>query len=614
MSPFEALLQLESAKAANVHRRSGTGSAVIYLRVSTQRQMNTASDVDPEGNSIATQREATVARARKLGAPIAEEFVEPGHSAQSIGKRKEFMRMIRYLDANPEVRYVIIYIRSRIFRNFNDATLTESILASLGITLISVKEDFGEGPTADVVKGVVDLMNHLQVRQGGEDISAKMRHKAMNGGTTGLAPLGYRNVPKEVDGRFINGITIDPKRAPLITWAFAEYATGEYSLVRLQDALTELGLTTRRTPKRGERPVSRQQLAKILRDPYYIGMVRYKGDVYPGRHEPLIAPDVYERVQQVMDARMQRNQRDIVHNHFLRGMMQCGRCAAEGRSRQLIYSQATNARGDQYEYYLCAGRQDGTCDLPHLPVQLVEAAVRQEVQALRLTPETVETMRRAEQAHLEDRLAVERDARKRIKRELADLGGKEERLLDLVADGTLDTDKVRERLAKLQVQREGLSQRLETTDVFLQQESDTLLAYLRLLERPGAFYTAAKDTVRRKLLRAYFRQIWIDDDGHQVRSTAQRQPMVAQIEAAAQTERGNERTTEHVLGGSSLLDRGPNQKAVCSSSNTLVPSKGLEPLASCSEVLFVGVGWCFGVVYRVEKSPPYQRFSPSRAI
>jgi hypothetical protein len=43
--------------------------AVIYLRVSSKRQMNTAADIDPEGNSIATQRELCLAKARDMGPP-----------------------------------------------------------------------------------------------------------------------------------------------------------------------------------------------------------------------------------------------------------------------------------------------------------------------------------------------------------------------------------------------------------------------------------------------------------------------------------------------------------------------------------------------------------------
>ncbi|CAN0307727.1 unnamed protein product, partial [Phaeothamnion confervicola] len=287
-------------------RDPGAGTAVLYLRVSTQRQLRTATDIDPDGNSIATQREATMKRAKRLKVPVAEVFVEPGHSAQSIANRPVFRDLLHYIEEHPEVTYVIIYMRSRVFRNQTDAAITKRILASMDVKLISAKEEFGEGYMADAMEAITDIMNEVQVRQSGEDISTKMLNKAKSGGTTGRAKLGYLNVRREVDGYQVNGIAIDPKRAPLMKWAFEQYATGDYSLVQLLRELTELGLTTRRTAKWGERPLSRTRLAELLRDPYYIGMVPYKGEVYPGRHEPLISPELFERVQQVMDARMQR--------------------------------------------------------------------------------------------------------------------------------------------------------------------------------------------------------------------------------------------------------------------------------------------------------------------
>jgi site-specific DNA recombinase len=581
-SSFESLLRLDNAKAPSVERAPGTGAAVLYLRVSTQRQLHTATDIDPDGNSIATQREATIKRAKRLKAPIAQEFVEPGHSAQSIAKRPVFRELLHYVEEHPEVGYVIIYMRSRVFRNQTDAAITKRILASMDVKLISAKEEFGEGYMADAMEAITDIMNEVQVRQSGEDISTKMLHKAMNGGTTGRAPVGYLNVRKEIDGHLVNGIAVDPKRAPLVQWAFTQYATGEYSLTRLQQELAEHGLTTRRSARWEEKGVSRGQLGVMLRDPYYIGMVSYKGRVYPGRHEALVSAEVFERVQAVLDARMQRNQRDIVHNHFLRGMLRCGRCHARGRSRQLIYSRATNANGTAYEYYLCAGRQDGTCDLPHLPVALVEEAIQRDVQALQLTPQTIAAMREQVMAHLDQRLNAEREAHARIKKELAALGVKEERLLDLVAEGSVSTGKVRERLGKLQVQRAALRQRLDATDDYIKRESDTLLSYLDLLEQPGAFYAAASDAVKRKLLAAYFSHIWIDDDGHQVTPDTQCQPLVAQIHESTHMIVSNERATERLLGGSESLERGLYSQAACSSNDTLVRRKGLEPLASCS--------------------------------
>ncbi|QNK83353.1 recombinase family protein [Nakamurella sp. PAMC28650] len=159
--------------------------AVSYLRVSTTRQLDTASDVDPDGNSIATQREVCGGKVDKLHATLQKEFLEPGSSAQTIEKRPVFRQMLAYLAEHPEIDYVVIYLRSRAFRNLGDAVITKRRLEKMGVKLVSAKEDFGEGIMADAMEAVTDIINEVQVRMSGEDIKVKMQHKAEQGGTNG---------------------------------------------------------------------------------------------------------------------------------------------------------------------------------------------------------------------------------------------------------------------------------------------------------------------------------------------------------------------------------------------------------------------------------------------
>ncbi|MFE4197351.1 hypothetical protein ACFRJ9_15920 [Paenarthrobacter sp. NPDC056912] len=51
--------------------------AVLYLRVSSKKQTQTAIDIDKDGNSIATQRDICEQKAEAVNADIMEEFVEP---------------------------------------------------------------------------------------------------------------------------------------------------------------------------------------------------------------------------------------------------------------------------------------------------------------------------------------------------------------------------------------------------------------------------------------------------------------------------------------------------------------------------------------------------------
>ncbi|MEL5990650.1 recombinase family protein [Microbacterium phosphatis] len=288
--------------------------AISYLRVSTTRQLNTAADLDEDGNSIATQREWAIRKARELGVPILREFVEPGQSAQTIDKRPEFKKLLRFVDANPDVRYVVIYMRSRVFRNHLDAAITKRQLRDKGVELISAKENFGDGYMGDAMEAITDVVNELLVRMSGEDIRIKMAHKVERGGSVGRAKLGYLNVRKDFDGRLVNTIDVDPVRAPLIVWAFEQYATNQFSITQLQMMLEDQGLTTRQSSKRAAKPLSSSQLAMILRDPYYTGVIRYKGKLHPGRHMPLISKELFLAVQKILDGRNRKGDRDRIHS------------------------------------------------------------------------------------------------------------------------------------------------------------------------------------------------------------------------------------------------------------------------------------------------------------
>ncbi len=567
LTDFEQLLNLNSTKAPSTADIPDTAEAVIYLRVSTTRQMNTAIDIDEDGNSIATQREATIRRCRQLKAPISKEFVEPGNSAQSIAKRPQFKQLLHYVEEHPEVGYVVIYMRSRAFRNLTDAALIKRILANMGVRLVSAKEDFGEGYMADAMEAIADVFNELEVRRTGEDISTKMHHKAKNGGTTGRAKLGYLNVRKSHERRLIHGIDIDTERAPLIRWAFEQYATNAYSLARLQQELADLGLTTRPTARWAEKPVSRSQIARILRDPYYIGMVVYCGEVYPGKHEPLITPELFERVQQTLDTRIQHTHRDIVHNHFLRGRLLCGRCHQQGRRNQLIYSQATNSHGTTYEYYLCIGRQDHTCDLPHLQVADVEEAIMQEVASLKLTTDEATQLRTQVEASLHQHLTLQEQTRNQLIKELKKLNTQEDRLVDLLTDGTLPTNKLRKRLNNIRIKQTTIQQKLERTSASIQQQTDTVLTYIDLLEHPAEFYSVTTPDSKRKLLSAFYTNIWIDDENQNIQPESEQREIVTTIQNSLS------KTAKAVHDQSKTTPQG----VVCSNDSNLVHRLGLEP-------------------------------------
>ncbi len=495
------------------------GSAVLYLRVSTTRQMNTAADLDEDGNSIATQREWAIKKAKELRAPIIREFVEPGQSAQTIEKRPEFKKLLRFIESHPEVRYVVIYMRSRVFRNHLDAAITKRQLREKGITLVSAKENFGDGYMGDAMEAITDVVNELQVRMSGEDIKIKMAHKVERGGTVGRAKLGYLNARKDFDGRLVNTIDVDPVRAPLIAWAFEQYATNQHSITQLQMMLEDQGLITRPSAKRPGRPLSSSQLAMILRDPYYTGVIRYKGRLYAGRHEPLISKELFLAVQKILDGRNRRGDRDRIHFHFLRGLLYCAECNDAGRTSRLVYSQ-NRGHGGLYEYYVCTAKQRGHCTMSTVRLDDVEAAVARVAAAERFDLDDLAAVKTELRRALEALHASDQEEKDALRKELRKLEEQEERLIDLAADGSLQVDKLRQRLQDVTMRKGAIAEQLAKTAERIQHGVDKAFAYAELLEEPGRLYQTVPDSVRRDLLGAFFKRLLvrINDGGLTVTS------------------------------------------------------------------------------------------------
>ena len=72
---------------------------------------------------------------------------------------------------------------------------------------------------------------------------------------------------------------------------------------RLSDVLKERGLRMRPQANRSAGPISAKNLARVLRDRYYLGFINCKGEEYQGRHEPLVSADLFTKVQSMLDER-----------------------------------------------------------------------------------------------------------------------------------------------------------------------------------------------------------------------------------------------------------------------------------------------------------------------
>jgi hypothetical protein len=81
-----------------------------------------------------------------------------------------------------------------------------------------------------------------------------------------------------------------------VTKIFELYGSGSYSLQALRRTAREIGLTH----WRGNRPLTKSEIHRMLQNVIYTGDFVWRGKHYGGAHTPLITHETFQRAQNVL--------------------------------------------------------------------------------------------------------------------------------------------------------------------------------------------------------------------------------------------------------------------------------------------------------------------------
>ena len=477
--------------------------AVIYLRVSTAAQADT--DVHDEGYSIPAQREHCSRKAETLSAVVVDEYIDRGESARSAD-RPALQRMLARLEQG-DIDYVIVHKVDRLARSRVDDVSIGLAIRRAGAQLVSATENIDETPSGKLLHGIMATIAEFYSQNLATEAKKGMTQKAKVGGTPGRPPLGYLNVREVVDGREIRTIAVDPERAPHIRWMFEAYRSGEWTVTTLTEGLADRGLKTRPTKRCPAKPLVRAQVANLLANRYYIGIVSFDGVDYDGRHRPLIDLDTFEEVQAILEARAVAKERPWHNQHYLKGSLWCGRC----RSRLTFIRVKGN--GGTYEYFFCLGRQRRNgCTQPYVAVTRIEEAVLDHYARVSLTQAEADAIRIMVGDYLRQAWSRSEQEAARQRRRVVELETQRRKLLEAHYADALplalfkeEQDRISRELARARVAAAGVEHQLD--------DIDAIAAHaLTLVTDAQAIYANISDRGRRLMNQAIFEHIWIDED------------------------------------------------------------------------------------------------------
>ena len=487
--------------------------AVSYIRVSTREQAQRGGS--EEGFSLPAQREANKRKAQSMGALVVKEFADRGESARSAN-RPELQKMLAYLKEDGGIDYVIVHKLDRLARNRADDVEINRAFEEAGVRLVSTSENIDQTPGGMLLHGIMSSIAEFYSRNLANEVIKGMGEKARNGGTLGKAPLGYLNVrARDENGREIRTIALDEERAPLIRLAFTEYATGQWTTKKLAAHLHSHGLTTVPTARKPAKAVSGVQLHRMLRHPYYKGVISFQGVEYAGAHEPLVDEETWRHVQAMLDSH-RFGERERQHNHHLKTTVYCGLCGA-----RLLVQNTRNSKGDLYPYFICAKRQrTHDCTFRAVLIDVVEERMSDLYRTIQLSSQDRQLVEQYVQEELHH---LQRDKDRTIRSlttRRTNLEDKRRRLMHAHYEGAVPLELLKEEQTQLTAELNQIERQLTAYQADIAEVRQRLAQALDLLEDCHRLYTAAPAHLKKLLNQVFFERVLVnplvDEDGRVV--------------------------------------------------------------------------------------------------
>ena len=344
-------------------------NAVYYARVSSKEQKE-------EGFSLENQSRRIEEYCLDEKIKLKQQYVI-FESASSYKKRKKFWEMIEFVKEN-KIELVICTKVDRITRNFKEMLVIDKLVEEYDVKIFFLDDNLlldRRMRVSDKIQWRMKvLFAEMYIEQMRENVTQGMNEKVKEHGEWAhTAPQGYLNVEE----RKRHFIALDERKYPIIQKAFELFAEGNHSCRTLAKELKKLGLTKRKS----NNALTPGQVHHILTNPFYYGMMRWKGELYKGSHEPIISKELFDKVQEVLANGSKKKSTYATLPFVFRGLITCGECGclvtAEKKKGKYIYWHCTryNKNCSQKKYV----RQEklekqikGFIDSIHIPENIVD--------------------------------------------------------------------------------------------------------------------------------------------------------------------------------------------------------------------------------------------------
>ncbi len=312
-----------------------------------------------------------------------------------------------------------------------------------------------------------------------EEVKKGHLEKARQGGYPAKAPLGYRN------NTTTNLVEINPEKPPFVVRMFELAATGQCSLLEIHKQVRQGGLEFHSAKVK----LAKSHVKRILENHFYTGSFKWNGELYQGKHAPLISHDLFVRVQTVLGNRRKPKYR--THSCAFGGLLLCGKCGC---------AVTAEIKKGRYVYYHCTQSQKGCDELyyreDHLAPQF-DALVKR----ISIDPSIRDWLMKALKESHQDETTFHKDALDHLQAELKKIKNRSDQLYVDKLDGKVSESFWLDKSRVWEADQARLVSQIQAHQVADHRYYDDGLKLLELASRAHELYLKQPPEQKNKFLR-----------------------------------------------------------------------------------------------------------------
>ena len=238
-----------------------------------------------------------------------------------------------------------------------------------------------------------------------KNVKRGIQRKLNEGWRPGMPPLGY------LSDLANHTVVQDTERFALIRKCWDLMLTGNYTVPQIWHKLNdEWGFRTPKRKRMGDKPMALSGLYALFANLFYAGIIVHKGQNYPGKHDPMITLEEYDRVQMLLGRK--GKPRPQKHRFAFTGAIRCGECGCiyTAESHKKIIKSTGEVR--EYSYYHCTRKTRRVVCTQRKVVRddNLELQIEKEIEKLTILPEflgwALEGLNKKNDTEIEDRTKV----------------------------------------------------------------------------------------------------------------------------------------------------------------------------------------------------------------